>query len=134
MGDGGSDAKKVKRKKGRDGIVKLQRGYENGAAAAVVLEDVDVTFFFECRVVVSFYMIGMEENDTWRVEYAADGSEEWQVAKAFGTKNYRNKQWWDGEKATFSVNGTSRVNLRLRCMANSRKDDVLFDNVKLECQ
>jgi len=131
--DGGSDARRINNRKGRAGVVKLQHGQADGAAASIVAEDVDVAPFTECRAVVSFYLIALEKDDAWRVEYAPDG-ERWRVAESFSTQNYRNRKWWDGRRATFPVNGASRIDLRLRCLADSNKDDVLIDSVKLECR
>ena len=132
--DGGVDAKRMKKRKGRRGVVRLQRGQSNGDQASISV-NVDVSMYSECRVIVSFYLTGMGEADSWSVEYAMDGSKQYEVAKSFSTRYYANKKWYDDDKKTnFSVKKINSMNLRLRCKGNSGKDAVYIDDVALECQ
>jgi len=132
--DGGGDAKRMKKRKGRRGVVRLQRGQSNGDKASISV-NVDVSLYSKCRVIVSFYLIGMGEADYWSVEYAMDGSKQYEVAQSFSTRYYAKNKWYDDDsKTNFSVKKFSSMNLRLRCKGNGGKDAVYIDDVALECQ
>merc|ERR1711957_1115811 len=132
--DGGGDSKRMNKKNGRNGVVKLQRGKRNKKAASIFVKNIDVSAYSKCHVAVSFYLIGMGNDESWQVEYAAGGSDRYKVSDSFGPKNYRKGKWYDDIKANdFSVKNMSRVSLRLRCNGNSARDAVFISGVTLEC-
>lgn len=121
-------AKYIYSAKHRSGVVRIQRD------ATMDTDWHDVERYDRCRARVTFQMVGMERNDDWCVEYGADGNSKFNEARCFSPDEFNNKRWWDGEVASFSVKGMDDVKVRLRCRGNSKKDDVLIDGVRLECQ
>lgn len=135
--DGGSNARHYNEAKYRRGVVRVQQGKKgNSLAASVFLKKpIDVKKYDTCKVSVNFYMIGMEDDDKWCVEYCSKGNNGCNDAHCFSPKDgYRNKVWYDNKPAEFSVKKMNKVWLRLGSKSDSRKDDALISDVLLECQ
>mmetsp|Transcript_3109 Transcript_3109/g.4970 ORF Transcript_3109/g.4970 Transcript_3109/m.4970 type:complete len:109 (+) Transcript_3109:1469-1795(+) len=102
--------------------------------AKMTTKSVNVKKYSKCQATVSFMMIGMEKDDDFCIESCSGGSNNCKTAKCFDSRNYNNKRWWEDQVASFSVNDTDDIKVRLRCKGDSKKDDVLINDVKLECQ
>jgi trypsin len=128
--DSDSDARLAYEAKGKSGVVRVQRSEKFG-----MHDSINVQPYSQCEALVTFMMIGMEDNDEFCVEYSENGKDNYKTAECFDSaQGLNNKRWWYDQVASFSVNGVNEVHLRIRCQGNSRKDDVLIDDVKLQCQ
>jgi len=114
--------------KGKSGVMRIQK------TAKMMTKSINVKKYSKCQAKVSFMMIGMEKDDDFCIESCSDGSNDCNTVKCFDSGNYNNKRWWEDQVASFPVNGVDEIKVLLRCKGDSKKDDVLINDVKLECQ
>jgi len=115
-------------KKGKSGVIRIQKN------AKMMTKSVNVKKYSKCQAKVSFMMIGMETNDEFCIESCSGGSNNCKTVKCFDSGNYNNKRWWEDQVVSFLVNGMDDIKVQLRCRGDSKKDDVLINDIKLECQ
>mmetsp|Transcript_12529 Transcript_12529/g.23438 ORF Transcript_12529/g.23438 Transcript_12529/m.23438 type:complete len:572 (-) Transcript_12529:163-1878(-) len=136
---GGKDAKHKNSIKNRTGVVRIQDGKGDKSSvysSTLHLEDK----FSKFRVTFSFYMLGMEDDDRFCLEYSIDkddGTKKDQDKKykrvdCIGGGDYSGKAWHDDVSFSFQANSANDLSIRFINEGDSRKDDVLISDVKLE--
>lgn len=129
--DGGQDAKYHSSVKGRNGVVRIQDG--KGKRSSVYSDTMDLNDNYKkFRVTFSFYLLGMESDDEFCLEYSTDDGNKYNQVVCLSSRDYYSKAWQDDESFDFQANGANNLRIRFICKGNSRKDDVLISDVKLE--
>ena len=119
--------------KNRDGVIRIQNG--NGGRSSVYSNQILLNgSFSKFRVIFSIYMLGMESDDEFCLDYSVDGGSDWNKEKCWNSQNdFSNKVWYDDKSIEFSApNGVNSLSIRFRCNGNSRQDDVLIDEIKVQ--
>jgi len=136
--DGGSNSRHYDEAKYRKGVVRVQYGPNSGneVSSTAYTHAVDVDEYTECKVVVDFMMIGLENDDEVCIEQSPLGrSGDWRTVCCISPRDgWMNKRWYDDKECPFSVKNVRSVAIRLRSDASSRKDDTLFSKAGLLCQ
>ncbi len=136
---GGKDAKHKKSIKNRTGVVRIQDG--KGDMSSVYSSTLHLDDkFSKFRVTFSFYMLGMEDDDRFCLEYSIDKDDEtkkdqdkkYKRVDCIGGGDYYGKAWHDDVSFTFQANSAKDLSIRFINEGDSRKDDVLISDVKLE--
>mmetsp|Transcript_12537 Transcript_12537/g.27442 ORF Transcript_12537/g.27442 Transcript_12537/m.27442 type:complete len:520 (+) Transcript_12537:260-1819(+) len=131
---GGQGARHYGSSKSRQGVIRIQNG--KGSRSSFYSKDATLDgSYSKFKVTFSFYALGMENNDSFCLDYSTNGGSSWKGVDCWsGPNDYQNKIWYDDTVVTFSDNRASELSVRFRCQGNSNQDDVLFDKVKVEGQ
>jgi trypsin len=131
---GGRHAKFYKSAKFRDGVIGIQNG--KGPKSSFYSDDIRLDGKSDIKVTFSYMAISMEDNDSFCLDYSTDSGKKWNEVDCWSTSmsDFANKIWQDGVSVTFSAKNADEINIRFRCNGNSNKDDVLFDEIKVEAK
>lgn len=100
----------------------------------IISKEFVVQSYTKCQTVVNFKMVRMAPSEEWCVEYSSNKGQSYKTAKCFESGDYTSGIWYYGQKAQFLVENMDNIHIRLRCNANTRRDDVYIRRAKLECQ
>lgn len=130
---GGRHARHYNSVKYRDGVVRIQNG--KGSKSSFYSDDIALNGQSDFRVTFSFYAIGMENDDSFCLDFSTNSGKKWNSVKCWSSPNdFWNKNWFDDVSVEFSENNADELNIRFRCQGDSNKDDVLFDKVEIEAK
>jgi trypsin len=127
---GGSDAKWVRDKKDRSGVLIMQDG--NGDSSSVYSNVITETSYSVFRVVFSVFLVGMEDDDRFCFDISADGGSDWIEKKCWSTNELSSKAWHDDVIAEFEAENASELTVRFRCQGNHNQDDVFIDKIAIQ--
>lgn len=143
MNKGGNRVKQYTRAYGKDGIVRLEHG--KGKKSSMSTEPLTTLRTVphlddergsrrtvEWKVSMLFMGKGMEEDEDRFCVRIKEDNGKWKNLKCFVSgKDFTNGEWTE-EAIIFSA--TEDVQVRWECEGDSRKDDVLFDWIRVECE
>jgi trypsin len=127
---GGKNAKWMKEKKGRTGVIDIQD--DKGESSTVYSNAITDTSFSVYRVVFSAYLLGMDNGDKFCLDISADSGSEWIEKTCWSTNELSAKAWHDDITVEFEVDNASEFVVRFRCEGSKKKDDVFFDKVAIQ--
>jgi trypsin len=126
---GGKNAKWMKEKKGRSGVLDIQD--DKDESSSVYSNTIKDTSYSSYRVVFSAYLLGMEDDNKFCFDISTDGGSGWDEVTCWSTKDLPTKTWHDNVAAEFEASA-SELTLRFRCRGANKKDDVFIDKVTFE--
>lgn len=113
--------------------MRIQNG--KGSKSSFYSDDIALNGQSDFRVTFSFYAIGMENDDSFCLDFSTNSGKKWNSVKCWSSPNdFWNKNWFDDVSVEFSKNNADELNIRFRCQGDSNKDDVLFDKVEIEAK
>ena len=129
---GGSDAKHYKSVKQRTGVVRIQDG--SGEASSVYSNKISLDGSYSAiKVTFSFYLLSMEDDDEFCLEYSENEQSIWKEAQCWsGRDDLWNKVWYDNTSIELDAKNAESMRIRFLCKGDDNKDDVLIDNVEVE--
>ena len=135
--DGGENAMYLNSKFGRTGLAMVKKGTANYSGSSITSKNIRLNNrgFTKFKVVFSFYANnGMDSDDRFCLDYAANGASTWSRAKCWRTdRDFATGEWNDNVSWTFepTAGTVNSIRVRLRGFSSGNFDRVFIDKVQL---
>jgi hypothetical protein len=126
---------RIDKKYFNEGSASLRLSDNSGISMATTSNAYDVSCMNQLKVHFFYYCRGVKKDESFFLEYSADGGSSWQAAEIFvrGIDWNKNNKWseasveWDVSSASIST-----IQLRFRAEFSDRRDKVYIDDVLFE--